>query len=719
MLLDTAYNTYITDIIGLVRSFVIKSIQTIDSINSFLTAGGDILASDPTLWKYYRNVAGLPYSGTSGHFDDPIITVFSLDINTTIPFTPTEMLNNPITHNDFKTYGTAYHTLLALYPEHDMLIRGVLSPVNLTTAIAAENYEIIGFDAALVGAGELSLIKDIQHWVNNYVVRWDISAYAVTDSLYSAANLGILYLNLIPAIVNLRFKNCKTEQAHEFHIWNYLSGYFNLGVYENVIPYPQALFLYRNIDYITANAGKTSTLDFLNEGFAFPFGLQLFNHEIRQDIGESLINLDAGNYKAITNEIKINMYPYGSSNQITATTKFYTPLQATTKLIPQALLNKYNVAQDTEALVLATLATPITEIPTGMLECNIIHSASVNIVNATSEQIHNWLYLAAQNLIQYKYVLTLPSEGVTELNITAQDAAVILMFASAKYFDTTLVTIAAPQVRDIMYQPPVMVAKLKGLLETKNLQGVLFNGETSRSWNRYTDVTTAQTLPTGIQNINAFLTHINKIINNKIQHALLPTLVNDSLAKSEIQFLIKAFYHNPVCQFVDEATYADFFTRLGVDLNTFSKTGLLDIINIISAVYIGLVPETNTLQQPYASMVEILRTLSSYMVQYIDGPSTNDIEPIEWVFTDVAIPSVTIIDLTARIQPGVDSYYYQPILDSVVNAVTTDIMTKENNTYTSTNLVDIVINSGFDISCHVVTQYDNLKNTIGVWPTLL
>ena len=721
MLLTDNYNTYVTDVIKLVRSFVIKSLQTIDSINSFLTAGGDILSNNPNQWKYYRNLAGLPYVGATGYFNDPAITVYSIDTNTTIAFTPDMMATHPITLADFRRYSTAYNNLLALYPDQEMLIRGVLNPIPTQLAMAAKNYEIIGHDVTYLGEGEVSLIAAIQTWINNYVARWDVTAFAVSDTLYSAASLGILYLNLVPVIINLRFKNCKTNEAHEYHIWNYLAGYFNLNKFKGIIPYQQALFLYRNIEYITANAGKESILDFLNTGFAYPFGLQLFSHDIRQDIGDSLENLDAGNYTEIANHVKINMYPYGSSNQVTNTSKFFTPEQITTKLVDQALLNPQNVVHDTEALISKTLQTPVTEIPTGIIECNIIRTSAVNMVSVVSEKIHNWLYLVNHNFIQYKHILSIPSEGITELSITAADAAVLLMYATAKYYGDTPVTIPQPRVRDIMYQPPLLAAELKGLVEPINLQGSIQYGTHLKSWDRYNDVITAQTLPYNILSLHDFTSYITKVVNNKIQHSLLPALCTTSLAKGEVEYLIKAFYKNETCSFVQETTYSEFFTRLGIDVNKFSNPSLYDLIDIIFKAYIGLVEETNSLQQPYASMVEILKVISSYMLQFVKGPSTNNIEPIDWCFATVSVPDHAKEDSIVRVRAGVDNNFMVPII-KIVNhelLVLRDFASSPKLIVDTAKVSSFTVAGGCSVSHQKINLQTGIMSPMGAYPSLI
>ena len=701
-ILSNAYNAYVGDIIKLTRSIVLKSVQTINTINTYLSNSGDNQSLNPLDWKYYRNIAGLRYLSPSSLFDDPIIEVFSLDSNTIIPFTPSVLTLHPITLADFRQYEDSYAKLLALYPDQELLLRGVINPVDPTVALAAPDHTLLTYDPTYIGKGERSLISDLQQWINNFTSRYNLTAYGAIENLYPAAFLAILYLNLVPTIINLRFQRCKTEEAHEFHIWNYLSGYFNFDRYRDVIHHEQALFLYRNIAYITANAGKQSTLDFLNQEFASKFGLQLFSHDIQQVSGSSLEHLAAKEYDLIKNDIVVQMYPYGNISQVTDANSRLSPEVLTQKLISQAILNPDNIDYDNQTLIQSILATNKTNIPTGVIECNVVDSATVSIVSVVSEKIHNWLYLTARGFILYKYKIAIPSEGIKKLNVSAQDAAVLLLYASAKYFGVTLTTIPQPVVRDIMATPTLSETILRGLVEPHHLlRSQLINGQVSTIDN-YQQIQQAQTLPRSILSTAEFTTYINEVVTNKIQHHILPDLATSALGCGELTALVNAFYINYPCSFVGETTFAAVFQRLGIDLATFSNVGLRTLINGILSAYLALTPETITLQQPYASMVEILRTLCSYTLQFVDGASTNNIEPIDWQFSRPAIASSTKWSTVAHVSivPDINKH------NSAIKNVTDQINVGYDDIHTAAS--HRVIACGIDYDTLIACPFNHL-----------
>ena len=216
MLISDDYSNYVRDTINLVRGLVIKSQQTIDSINSYLSVIGYTVSSDPTTWKYYLNLVG------QYHPSDIPMQIYSLDTKSLVSFDSTTMLNHPMTMANLRTYQTTYDNLVAQYElvcdnagklHQTDLIRGIISPIpSITDAIAADNYTILHYNKTmtgqgninLIGLGEYNLINDIQQYINNVTTRWEVPAFAISDPLYPAAFLGILYVRLFCCIKSVK-----------------------------------------------------------------------------------------------------------------------------------------------------------------------------------------------------------------------------------------------------------------------------------------------------------------------------------------------------------------------------------------------------------------------------------------------------------------------------------------------------------------------------------
>ena len=634
MSLSNDYNVYVETIISLTRSFVIKHSQTINQINNILTGMGDTLSLDQHNWKYYRNIAGLPYIGNSGNNNDPDIAIHSLDTNGLINFTPSILINHPLTLADLKTYGNTFKTLLSKYPTQDLLIRGVITPVDINKAIAADNYTILGYDETLVQSNESNLIPKLQKWINNFTSRYGITSYSITDNLYTASSYGILILLIVGEIITIRKENCNTQYVHAYHVWSFLGGYFNIDEYKPYISFDQALFLYRNIDYLIANAGTKETLDFLNSGFAQPFGLELYSFNIRQSLGESLKNLKEGSYSKINNVLVVEKYPYGNTNYAAQPTQTLSVPSFVNLLQNQAPENINRIENDIDTLLNIVNKTTNTNIPTGVIECSIKETAAVNLVNNDQERVYNWLYLTANGFVKYKYELNVPTDNIDNLMLSSEDAAVFLMYASLAYFTHKPTMIDKFTVSEVMVPPAISENTIRGLVQDLVLKG---NTQTTPpvTWDRYNQVLSMQVTPIELLTLSDFNTYIKTVVSSKINQFILPFYESSSLGRSELKNLVSVFFQNVDCSFVTETTYSAFFNRIGVDYLNISPSGLLTVINAIYKNFIGIDPESSFLQHPYTDMVDILTKLCNYNLTFVKGLPTNNIVPLEWAFTNL------------------------------------------------------------------------------------
>lgn len=634
-MLSKTYELYVLSVIKLTKSLIIKSVQTIETINTVLKAGGHTISEDPNNWKYYMNLNGEYFTGNgSDYFTDIPMTIFSIDINAVITLTRETILTSPITYAELLTYGDTFIQLVNTYPEQEMLIRGILTPVNKATAIAADDLTILSYSTDLVCPNEVTLIQDIQSWINNYKVRWFVPAFAVSDRLYPASFLAVLYLAIPGVIINIRLNNCKTAQVHEFHLWNYLAGYYRLDRFKNKIPYTQALYLYRNIEYLTHNAGCRATMDMLHNDFALPYGLQLYSFVLRQDANAALENLNSNKLTSLTNSVRFNKYPYGEPGHIEDITTYVPTNQVVNKLLPLAKLNPVNFNQDIIKINDGVLHTPITELPTGIIECNVLKNSSSNLINILQEKLQYWLYLSANGRIRYKYNLTTPSLGVTTITLDSKSAIVILLHIANRLQKIDTDIIPDVIVRGIPTVPRLSETALKKLIEKKYWQGmVVANNIAPIHWDRYQDIASAHTvIPTVVNSLPEFLRSVDTLMDNKIRHILLPSLEYDSMGRSELASIVNQFYTHHTCLFTEYTTYTEFFYNLGLNFNDVNDSGLLTIANLLLKAFIGVDTETVKLQSPYSDMVQILEIISSYTLQFVLGNTSSNIEPIDWPY---------------------------------------------------------------------------------------
>lgn len=642
-MLSNNYGAYITNVIKLTRSLVIKSQHTIEASNYFLTTLGHTVSPNPKEWKYYLNLNGEYYQGNTGIDNDILMTITSLDTQLEIDFTKDNLISSPITFFEYLKYGDYYKELLDRFPTQETLIRGILSPVDIDKAIAAHDYEILSWDTKLVDSNEFSLIKNLQSWINRFTSRWDNISFAISDPLYTTSFLGILFLSIPNVIINLRLEACRTNEVHSFHVWSYLSGYFRLDVYKNRIPHKQALFLYRNIEYINAHVGKKSTLDFLNENFAKPFGLELFSFDINQDSSNKLTRLNNLELNNLNNEIAILRIPYGDDESNADLITILSTTEIVTNLKDLAFGNEVRLLDDIKVLDDSYKKTSFTEIPTGVIECNVVKSVIDSIINKPAVKIHNWFYLASKNLYKYQFNLVVPDADILDVILTAAQAAALLLYSAARYQGVVLTNIPTVLVRDIMFPPTFTEADLKGLVEDEYLNSILIynTGQVLLS-NRYIDATENLVFPTNVTTLKEFTDHLDNIINRSIRHKLLLSLEPNSKGKGQIQSMIDKLYIYEEIDLLPYSTYAELFNEISFDPTLIDDVLFLDVAEALLKGSTGITNLSGNLSSPHLEMMEILRTITSYTLQYIEGDTDIDITPMDFPFLDSVSPSTTI-----------------------------------------------------------------------------
>lgn len=246
----------------LIKTMCIKSLTSCDSINDLLRlkyGASSVDDNNPYSWKYYLNISG------NYHSTDTVITVTSFDTLEDIVFSK-ENLAIHIATAEAYAYGTKhYRNLVNKYINQESLIIGILYPCDINFAIESPDKTILSYPSYLVEPQESTLMYDLQNYIFNYCSRWNVNAFGISDSLYHTAQHAIMYLNLLPKLLNLRLARCKTNEAHSFHMTEYLASHGGLDMFIPYLTLKQQLYLYRNIRYIERNPGTTEQFNTLLE----------------------------------------------------------------------------------------------------------------------------------------------------------------------------------------------------------------------------------------------------------------------------------------------------------------------------------------------------------------------------------------------------------------------------------------------------------------------
>lgn len=206
---------------------------------------------------YYINLTG-EYTP-----NNQTMEVYSAEVDHIVAFDKTLIARYPKTAAIYKVPNKEYFILEERYPKNRGLIRTMVYPAgDMDTVLAADNFDLLGYDDSLLEENErANLVMTLKQFLKMVKERWWIKEYDYED-MYAVTFWSMLWQMLPEVLLMQRFLNIKTPYVHSFHIWEYLVSK-GLSDYRDVLTRDQANWLYRNIDYILCNKGKTSTLDIL------------------------------------------------------------------------------------------------------------------------------------------------------------------------------------------------------------------------------------------------------------------------------------------------------------------------------------------------------------------------------------------------------------------------------------------------------------------------
>jgi hypothetical protein len=243
-------------------------------------SGYEIDKDDRTQWPYYINMIG------EYHSSNTMMEVYSIDTDEVINFTKENLISHPKTAALYKVGLPKYKELEKLYPNQIDLIKSIVYPVSdINLAIDAEEFSLLRYDITFLDHNERhSLIEHIKNFLQFNCSRWYIQEFGY-EELYPIAFYALVWYNLALSLFSKRIKNLHTPSVHTFHIWEYLTSK-GLGDYRDILTNKQALFLYRNINYILKNRGKESTLSILAENILKQFRISIVGKKVYHSVAD-------------------------------------------------------------------------------------------------------------------------------------------------------------------------------------------------------------------------------------------------------------------------------------------------------------------------------------------------------------------------------------------------------------------------------------------------
>ena len=631
------FSQYREQTLAFVKTLTVKSVASCTGINNHMNALGYTLSDDPYTWRYYLNLAGLYHT-----LDIPM-TVTSLDTLELVEFTQAALEEHVMTRAAYTAGSPEYRTLVTLYPSQELLIRGIIHPVDLTTAVEAEDHTILFYEKSLIESNETNVISNLQRKITGYFARWDNPSYAVVDDLYVTAYLGVLYLQLPGWLYNIRLANCKTGYVHSFHIREYLKSHGRLDRYFDYLTRSQALFLYRNLVYIENNAGKTDTFEWLVKKLLTDRSIGLAEYRLHHDLTDLLTDLKP--------KPEFTRHPLNRFHR-SALIEEHSFSNLLFKERPLAVKNleveTETLVNDSQRIVNARRAT----FPTKVLESAIIDWSESGVLLRTLFLFNHWLYWSTTG--KYRALIRVyhpQTNGLIEL--TPKDAMILYLYAYNASIGITLTDIPTLTAQAIRREPTPSKETLAKLLTKSPLKETVLNAASQSHF-----------LDTPILSPFQFVKTVDTLFRTFYRHREIYAVQEHSRYRAEYQAVLDHLYQdvNTVLTESNEPqTYNDWFNSKSLSFENWSvlEAESLSKDLFTQATGIDLVG-TYSPSDIQRAMVGLMQQLSSYSIQFVKEVNPGPIVFWEWPATRLG-----------QLEGGGTGYYRLKLLSKNFNGVET------------------------------------------------
>lgn len=591
---DNYYSIYIESIYRLAESIVLKSEDTAKLINDdlYIRYGPQAVDKlDESTWKYYLNVSG------SYHYDDTMMTVISMDTLEVINFSKDNLQFHRTTAKAYAYGGQYYKELVNRYPNQERLILGILYPCDKDVAISSKDGTILSYPPQLIEEHEYSLINNLQKWIYSYLSRWDNSQFRLSDNLYSATMLGILFINMVPAIINLRLKACKTNEVHSYHLRQYLASHSVLDSYLMYLTRSQALWLYRNIAYIERNSGKQEVFEWLVEHIMTSRGLPLAAYQMRHDLEHMPANLKP---QVTFKKVPLNtQYNYDMKD-------IFTLSQVMDK---EDTLSRDNIKYRDSEQIRASREMEYSldnVLKTKLLESSIVDLTGSERYTLADILLNHWVWLS--HLDHYRAFISVTSPLTGEaLVMTAKDAFIFYTYATCATLHITLTTLPKIIAKRVIRVPKATLQDVMSVVNPKVVS--------SEFGQQMLNLVPTVNPMISVSNFNSYCLDVQSCALQQYANASAEQFNN---ARGQKMGLITRFWADVGIQLGTEGQfYVDWFSDRNITISEYTPEHLSQLsIDIVEAATGVSTSKALSLEDIQRAMIRIMAQLSSYSVQY-------------------------------------------------------------------------------------------------------
>lgn len=600
---NASFVDYRRDVVRLARTMVLKSESSAESINKAIEQiGHTVDYARPETWKYYLNIAG------EYHYLDEPMFVKSLDTLTEIEFTKENLFEHRATARAY-AYGSSYYRdLVDNFPKQEHLIKGILNPVKIETAMSAENHTILWYDRTLVESNETNLIPELQGKIEAFFTAHGGTSYGLSHELFEGARYAVLG-PLIPVwILGIRLANVHSNYTHSFHIWTYLEGEGKLGRFREYLTKKQALWLYRNIRWISRNLGKKYCEERLVEHLLTERGFPLVAFDLTQYVQDMPEELRP-TMRAVA--VPLNFLEQQPRRKLSKSVK-----ELVEREIPLAKENILYTAETIDRVNLEQSRSQISTRPTKVLESHVIDRSESKPFRLLDTLVNEWAHLSS--IKRYNAMLTVNNPQTGEaFTISTKDAFVLYLYLWFKSNGHDMVRVpkfVTERVRRLE------LPKLSYLRQIASRRYI-----TDEVIKRTYDLQPAIGLIVSTASFNEVCREIHKAA---LEQFFLWSTQQDRTCRVEVENVCQLFWEDATCDFGNQ-TMAEWLHERGIEAERMSRFDAnLFALDLLDKATGQDLSKQYTLKEIHTAMLSLFKELSSYTIQVIQTTSDSPVIPI-------------------------------------------------------------------------------------------
>lgn len=640
--------------IRLAQTIVINHPYAGRAINNRLNAegyGALVNTNDRSKWKYYLNMAGIYHTydkdvihkiniakglGTSGTVDRTkmIIRVAGDDGTVEKEFTVENISNmdaDDVIASEYQQGTRLYNELLETYPQFESLIKGILHPIPLLISTTADDFDVLygaGYyrtrlsglksqftfikgtapvylSINLIEEWEESLLPKIQEFAKIYFRQYENRVYAEFNDLYLATSIGVFALNLPTLIMSIRNELCKTREVNSNHVQFYLDSFLNIGQYIPYLLRDQYMYLYRNAEWLSANAGKEKVLNELNTYILKPRKIALIDYESEHDnqtipkTGETVI--------------KFNRI-FDSDAILIDSKKEFNAREIIELEADIARDNTINVTGQIERVENLGKNAPNSNSKTKVIETHYATSERTTYISKEEFLFNNWAYSALTGEYSGIIVVQIPG-STTRLQLTVKNALYLFFYCYAKSsLNIDPIKIPKIQVHHIPKTRSEVESKeyLKGLTLGKHY--------TENEFDQIYNLCPSDRKYSSIRNFSVLVEQFwNEYIERNFVHHR--NLEIDGAA--ELVMLTEAMYKNHSFTIELGSNLEFIVNNLGYNISGLNKEALAELARMIFNAALSIENDgIHSMDNIHKALINVVKVFTSYNIQFVSKTSS-------------------------------------------------------------------------------------------------